>query len=79
MAAAAHLEQDLGAIDVADAGYHGLVHQDGADGLLADADLLPQRLRVRVLAQRVVAQPPPRSLVEVCAKTSRAVATTSLR
>ena len=60
------LEEDLGAVYVADAGDHGLVHQDAADGLLADLDLLPQRLRVRVLPQRVVSQPQLRRLVELC-------------
>ena len=50
-------EQHLGAVDVADARQHRLVHQQAADRRPAAADALPGARRVGVGAERVGADP----------------------
>jgi len=64
----ARLEQDLSAVDVADAGNHGLVHQHQADGLARGLHARPHALRVRVLPQRVRAQLGRQRGIQVCAR-----------
>jgi hypothetical protein len=46
--------QDLGAVDVPHAGEHVLVHQRQTHGFARLGKLSPQRVRARVLAQRVL-------------------------
>lgn len=60
----------LRAVDVADAGDDGLVHEDGADGLFSVLDARPHRLPVCILPQRVVPQLCHRLEIIVCRKQS---------
>ena len=64
----ARLEQDFSAVDVADAGNHGLVHQHQADRLARGLHARPHALCVRILPQRVRAQLGRQRGVQVCAR-----------
>jgi hypothetical protein len=50
-------EQDLGAVDVADPGEHRLVHERASDADAAPLERRPRALRVRVVTDRVGAEP----------------------
>ncbi len=50
-------EQQLGAVDVADAGEHALVHQQCGDRRPRGADALPRLLGIGIRAQRIGPEP----------------------
>jgi len=67
----AGLEEDLRAVDVARPREAALVHDERADRLLRRRDLGPEALRVRVVAQRVLAEFAPLLRVEAVARAVR--------